>query len=217
MAAWEVELAQLEAVPPLDIAISPVSPWDRVQHILDVVVILMALPLWGPLLLCVLVAKRVIDGPAIFFGHARVGLNGRAFMLYKIRTTARDFQAQPQDWPDQDFPPRTRFGQWLRRCDLDELPQLWNVLKGEMSLVGPRPETPYHTARFMAVMPRYRERWQVRPGLTGMAQMRGLRGNTDVGERLEADLEFISARGGRLYAGILFRTVLLEMRRALGA
>jgi lipopolysaccharide/colanic/teichoic acid biosynthesis glycosyltransferase len=215
MATGQVELAHVEVVPLRDAPIGLVSRWDRIQRILDITVIVTTAPFWGPLLIVVLLAKRFIDGAPVFFQHPRVGLNGRTFMLYKIRTTAADFRARPQDWPDEGFPPRTRFGNWLRRCDLDELPQLWNVLRGEMSLVGPRPETPYHCARFIALMPRYGERWHVRPGLSGLAQLRGLRGNTDMGERCAADLEFVLERGWRLYTRILIGTLLLEARRAL--
>ena len=80
----------------------------------------------------------------------------------------------------RDFPPRTRLGGWLRRFDLDELPQLWNVLKGEMSLVGPRPEMPVHARDFSCRIPEFTERLAVRPGLTGLAQIRGWRGNTSI-------------------------------------
>jgi lipopolysaccharide/colanic/teichoic acid biosynthesis glycosyltransferase len=214
MASQEVELVQIQTV---SSRLSKRAFWDRMQHILDVIVIFITAPIWMPVLIAAMVAKRIIEGPTVLFEHMRVGLHGRTFTLYKIRTTVAQYQAHPEDWPDENYPPRTRFGTLLRRCDLDELPQLWNVLKGEMSLVGPRPETPYHTARFRVALPGYEERWLVRPGITGLAQLRRLRGNTDVSERLLADLEYISARGWRMYVSILFGTIWLEVRQALGA
>jgi len=214
MAPPEVGPVRSEIAAPLEATRRVPSGWDHLQHILDVALILTAAPVWTSLLVALMMAKRYFDGSPVFFHHVRVGRNGRTFRLHKIRTTASDFQARPQDWPDENYPPRTRFGNWLRRCDLDELPQLWNVLKGEMSLIGPRPETPYHFSRFAALMPRYGERSRVRPGLSGLAQLRGLRGNTDVDERLRADLQYIAVRGWRVYTSILFGTVWLEIRQA---
>ena len=101
----------------------------------------------------------------------------------------------------------------MQRFDFDELPQLWNVLRGDMSLVGPRPETPYHCANFASALPGYTQRLQVRPGLTGLAQARGWRGNTSIYERLISDLEYLSNRGFGMYAATLLRTVWLEAGR----
>jgi lipopolysaccharide/colanic/teichoic acid biosynthesis glycosyltransferase len=215
--APQTEFVRRNAVSPRKAPIGVLSRWDVAQHALDVAIIAGTAPIWGPVVALLLALKRLVDGPAVLFRHARVGLNGRNFILYKIRTTPAHFRSQPEDWPGEDFPPRTRFGRWLRRCDLDELPQLWNVLKGDMSLVGPRPETPYHSANFAARLPRYVERCRVRPGLTGLAQLRGLRGDTDVCQRLAADLEYVSGRGFRIYTLTLIRTLLLEMRQARGA
>ena len=181
------------------------------ERLLDTALVVAAAPLWVPLLALLVALKALIDGGPVLFGHDRLGRDGVPFVLFKIRTTPRDFKARPEDWPGEDFPPRTRFGQWLRRWDLDELPQLWNVLRGQMSLVGPRPETAFHSAKFAAEMPRFNDRMRVRPGMTGLAQVRGWRGDTNLYARLASDLEYLSQRGFRNWLWILARTIWIEM------
>lgn len=191
------------------------SGWDATQRGIDLVLVAVTCPFWVPILLLVVVLKLLIDGRPVLFDHERLGRDGRPFRLHKIRTTPRDFRPSPEDWSDEDFPPRTRFGRWQRRFDLDELPQLWNVIKGEMSLVGPRPEMPVHTETFRRRIPEYAERLAVRPGITGLAQVRGWRGNTCIHQRLLSDLEYLGRRGSGSYFEILARTVWVEARRAL--
>jgi lipopolysaccharide/colanic/teichoic acid biosynthesis glycosyltransferase len=183
------------------------SGWDATQRVLDVMLIVAASPLWVPLLLLAVVLKLAIDGRPILFHHVRLGLNGRPFVLHKIRTTPPGFQAQPEDWSDEHFPPRTSFGRWLRRLDLDELPQFWNVIRGEMSLVGPRPEMPAHARTFSCGVPDYAVRLAVRPGLSGLAQIRGWRGNTCIHQPVLSDLEYLEKRGPANYFTILLKTL----------
>jgi putative colanic acid biosynthesis UDP-glucose lipid carrier transferase len=182
--------------------------WDAVQRVCDVALVALTLPVWGPLLLGAVAIKILLDGAPVLFSHVRVGLDGQPFVLYKIRTTPVDFQPTPADWSNEDYPPRTRCGALLRRFDIDELPQLWNVIKGEMSLVGPRPEMALHVKRFSGWLPEYRQRLMVRPGLTGLAQVRGWRGDTSIHRRLVSDLEYTSRRGARTYFMILVRTLI---------
>lgn len=191
--------------------------WDTVQRALDVALVAITLPLWVSVIFLIAAVKLVIDGRPLWFRHVRLGRDGGRFTLYKIRTTPADFEPGPRDWSDEEFPPRTRFGNWLRRFDLDELPQLWNVLKGEMSLVGPRPEMPAHAEVFSCRFPQYTRRLGVRPGLTGLAQVRGWRGDTSIQQRLHSDLEYIGRRGAGMYWSILARTVSMEARRGFGA
>ncbi len=191
--------------------------WDFVQRVCDLAVIALTLPFWGPLLLGAVALKYLFDGGPVFFRHVRLGLGGQPFVLYKIQTTPVDFQPSPADWSNQDYPPRTRYGALLRRFDIDELPQLWNVIKGEMSLVGPRPEMPLHVKRFCGWLPEYRQRLSVRPGLTGLAQVRGWRGDTSIHQRLLSDLEYAGRRGAGMYFAILARTVSVELRLISGS
>jgi lipopolysaccharide/colanic/teichoic acid biosynthesis glycosyltransferase len=212
MAGHTTSLASLATCPQRQHA---PSAWDGTQRLLDVILIVAASPVWVPLLLLVMAVKLVMDGRPVLFHHVRLGLNGEPFVLHKIHTTPPDFRPQPDDWSDEEFPPRTRLGRWLRRFDLDELPQLWNVIRGEMSLVGPRPEMPAHTRSFSCRIPEYRERLSVRPGLTGLAQVRGWRGNTSIRQRLHSDLEYLESRGSSNYCRILLATVRVEARRML--
>ena len=188
-------------------------PSDRSQRCLDALLVGGTAPLWLPVLALLLLAKWVMDGGPVLFHQVRIGRGGEPFVLHKIRTTPPAYKPNSWDWPDESYPPRTAFGKWLRRVDLDELPQLWNVLKGEMSLVGPRPETPFHSRIFLRRYPVYSWRWQVRPGLTGLAQVRGWRGNTSMEQRLACDLEFVSGRSLLFYAKILAGTLVSECRR----
>jgi len=194
---------------------APRPAWDSIQRVLDVILIVAASPVWVPLLLLAVALKLMIDGRPVLFHHVRLGLNGRPFVLHKIRTTPRNFQCRPDDWSDDDYPPRTRLGRWLRRFDLDELPQFWNVIRGEMSLVGPRPEMPAHARTFSYGMPEYAERLAVRPGLTGLAQVRGWRGDTCIRQRVTSDLEYLESRGLASYAQILIKTIGVEWRRTI--
>lgn len=159
----------------------------------------------APLMLAVAALVRVNLGPGVIFAQTRVGLGGRPFLLYKFRTLRAD--ASPD--PDRDWwvEPPNRLMAFLRDSGLDELPQLFNVLRGEMSLVGPRPERPHFAARFQAGLSFYEDRHLVRPGITGWAQIHGLRGDTSIARRLEYDLHYVRNRSLGLDLRILARTV----------
>lgn len=144
-----------------------------------------------PMLVVALAVRLTSAGPAIYT-QERVGRGGRRFMLFKFRTMRADAEAGTGPvWAQEHDPRRTGFGAFLRRWSIDELPQLVNVLKGEMSLVGPRPERPYFVAQFSQQLPDYMGRHGVLPGLTGWAQLNGLRGNTSISDRLDFDLYYI--------------------------
>ena len=134
-----------------------------------------------------------IDNPGkIIFAQERIGLNGEIFYMYKFRTMRSNTPAylataQLKD-PDRYL---TRLGRILRKCSIDELPQFVNVIRGDMSLIGPRPEVPFHVSHFKEEVPLYLLRQQVRPGITGWAQVNGLRGDTSIEERVKYDLWYI--------------------------
>jgi len=145
-------------------------------------------PLWALLALLIRVGS---PGP-ILYRQERVGLGGRLFTLYKFRSMVRDAEEDTGPvFATADDTRRTAIGRWMRRYSLDEVPQLINILRGEMSLVGPRPERPFFVERFGAEIPRYLERHQVRPGVTGWAQLNDLRGDTSIGDRTIYDLYYI--------------------------
>jgi len=144
-----------------------------------------------PMLIVGLLIRLTSPGAALYT-QERVGLGGRRFKLLKFRTMRADAEAKTGPvWAQEHDPRRTRFGAFLRRWSIDELPQLINVVRGEMSLVGPRPERPYFVAKFSQEMPSYMQRHSVLPGLTGWAQLNGLRGNTSISMRLDFDLYYI--------------------------
>ncbi len=134
--------------------------------------------------------RRESPGP-VFYRQRRVGVDGREFEIVKFRTMHVNAEPNGAVWGDRLDKRCTRFGRILRRWDLDELPQLWNVLRGEMSLVGPRPERPEFVREFKERYPRYMARLRVRAGLTGWAQVHGLRGNTPIDQRIQYDLYYI--------------------------
>ena len=139
----------------------------------------------------VLMVKLRSPGP-IFFKQERMGLDGKFFIMYKFRTMAVDAESQTGPVMSQKNDPRISLGgRFLRKFYIDEWPQFWNVLKGEMSLVGPRPERPFFVYYFKEQIPQYMLRHKVRSGITGWAQVNGWRGNTSIEKRIEHDLYYI--------------------------
>ena len=137
-----------------------------------------------------------------------MGLHNRNFMMYKFRSMdVQPPEEEKKAWTIKDDPRVTNFGKFMRRTSIDELPQLFNVLRGEMSLVGPRPERPFFVEKFREEIPRYMIKHQVRPGLTGWAQVNGYRGNTSIRKRIEYDLYYIENWTIGLDIKILFLTV----------
>jgi lipopolysaccharide/colanic/teichoic acid biosynthesis glycosyltransferase len=141
--------------------------------------------------LIALLVKASSPGPVIL-SQERIGMGGRPFRMHKFRSMRTDAEARSGPvWAARDDPRRTGVGRVLRRISFDELPQLWNILVGEMSLVGPRAERPRFVREFTSRLPRYDDRHRVRPGLAGWAQANDLRGQTPVEERLIYDLYYI--------------------------
>lgn len=181
---------------------------------LDLFLALVLLVVLGPLILILMsLVKLTSQGPALY-RQIRVGLDGRLYTIVKIRTMHQDCErlSGPQ-WSRAGDPRITRLGNFLRRCHLDELPQLWNVLRGEMSLVGPRPERPVFVDQLEKQIPSYLDRLQVRPGITGLAQVQ-LPADSDldgVRRKLAYDLCYIRRMGPwldlRLLVGTIFKAV----------
>ena len=182
--------------------------WNRIaKRAEDVLGAVVALALAGPvILLAAALVRRTSPGPA-FFRQQRCGESGRPFTLFKLRTMIDNAEAETGPvWTAPDDPRRTRIGAFLRRWNVDELPQLWNVLHGEMSLVGPRPERPEFVEQFKEHIGRYMWRHVSKPGITGWAQVNGLRGQTDLRERIRYDLWYLENWSLSLDFKILART-----------
>ena len=143
------------------------------------------------MLLSAILVKCSSPGPVIF-RQERVGLHNKSFYMYKFRSMAMQTAAEEKKgWTVRNDPRVTGIGKILRRTSIDELPQLFNILKGDMSLVGPRPERPQFVEKFKEEIPRYMVKHQVRPGLTGWAQVNGLRGDSSIKKRIEYDIYYI--------------------------
>jgi len=160
-----------------------------------------------PALVIAEIVRRSSPGPA-FYTQERMGLDGRAFTVYKFRTMTVDAEgASGPVWAREDDPRATRIGRWLRRYDIDELPQFWNAFKGDMSIVGPRPERPFFVEQFKHRIPQYMLRHKVKAGITGWAQVNGWRGNTSLEKRIEFDLYYIENWSLKLDFKIMWLTL----------
>ncbi len=190
----QVEVTNLDGVPLIGLRSLPLhSAWNRfTKRVVDLAGAAFGLILTAPILLiCAVVVKLTSRGP-VFFKQDRLGENGKHFQLYKLRTMPVDAEKESGPvLPKRDDPRATPVGRFLRRFSLDELPQLWNVLRGDMSLVGPRPERPIFVAQFKESIPRYMSRHQVKSGLTGWAQVNGLRGDTSIRMRVKYDMYYL--------------------------
>ena len=184
----------------MDIPLIGIEPWpleafwNRVlKRLEDIAGALVGLALSAPIILIAApLIKRSSPGP-VFYRQTRCGMAGHPFTLYKLRTMPVDAESKTGPvWTTEDDPRRTRIGEFLRKCNLDELPQFWNVLKGDMSLVGPRPERPHFVEQFKENVGHYMTRHVFKPGMTGWAQVNGLRGNTSIEDRVQHALYYLA-------------------------
>ncbi len=208
-ATLNASLEDVDGTPVINLSQVPLQGWNSlVKRGMDVALTLVAmaclLPLLPPIALIIWFEDR---GP-IFYRQERMGLDGKSFMILKFRSMRVNAESSTGPvWAVKDDPRRTRIGRFLRRWSLDELPQLWNVLKGEMSLIGPRPERPAFVQEFKHKIPQYMVRHRVKSGITGWAQVHGWRGNTSVKKRIQYDLYYIENWSLKLDMKILWMTV----------
>lgn len=179
-----------------------------IKRIFDIVGSILLIILFSiPMLIVAILVKTTSKGPLIF-KQERVGLHNKPFKMYKFRSMAiQDSSKEKQAWTVQNDPRVTPVGRFIRKTSLDELPQFFNVLKGDMSLVGPRPERPFFVEKFKEEIPRYMIKHQVRPGITGWAQVNGYRGDTSIRLRIDCDLYYIENWTFGLDIKILFLTI----------
>jgi exopolysaccharide biosynthesis polyprenyl glycosylphosphotransferase len=209
---WGIPLTRLRRAPYRTIS------WS-LKRAFDAVVALLALVLLSPILAVCALAVRLEGGRGVIFKQQRVGLDGRRFTILKFRSLEPSSARESRlNWNISDDPRVGPLGKLLRLTSLDELPQLWNVLRGDMSLVGPRPERPFFVHEFTERFPRYMARHRVPAGMTGWAQINGLRGDTDISDRarfdnyyienwsLWEDVKIILRTAGQVF-GVVIRTV----------
>jgi Undecaprenyl-phosphate glucose phosphotransferase len=208
--ALRARLENLDGVPIISLNDVPLRGFNSLlKRTIDVAISGAALLVLGiPLLIIAAVIRRTSPGP-VFYTQQRMGLDGSAFEVYKFRSMYEGAEDSTGPvWAREDDPRCTAIGRWLRRFDLDELPQLWNVLRGDMSIVGPRPERPYFVEQFKHRIPQYMLRHKVKAGITGWAQVNGWRGNTSLEKRIEYDLYYIENWSVGLDLKIMWLTVL---------
>jgi len=205
-----VQVRELEGIPFLLVKGMPFTAWGRIlKRTFDVTVASLALLVLSPLMALIALAIRWESRGGVLFAQRRVGLDGREFTMLKFRS----MRAGSERFDDgaglgiRNDPRRTRVGAFLRRTSLDELPQLLNVIAGDMSLVGPRPERTHFVEEFRRVVPKYLDRHRVKTGVTGWAQVNGLRGDTSIEERIKYDLYYIENWSLAFDVRILLRTL----------
>ena len=183
--------------------------WSRFfKRMEDIVGAALGLVISAPVLLGAAIAVKLSSPGPVFYRQERCGLGGRGFALYKFRTMRTDAEADSGPvWATENDPRRTSAGAVLRSFNIDELPQLWNVLKGDMSLVGPRPERPHFVEQFKTGIGKYMLRHISKPGITGWAQVNGLRGNTSIEDRIKYDLYYLENWSVAFDFKILIRTI----------
>ncbi len=214
-ATLKAQFEDLDGTPVINLSQVPLRGWSTlVKRVMDISIAAAALagvlPLFPILALLIWLEDR---GP-IFYRQERMGLDGRPFWIWKLRSMRVDAEASTGPvWAVRDDPRRTRLGSFLRRWSLDELPQLWNVLRGDMSIVGPRPERPAFVKEFKGKLPQYMLRHRVKSGITGWAQVHGWRGDTSVRKRLQYDLYYIENWSLGLDLKILWLTLRQGLRQ----
>ncbi len=199
----------LDGLPMISLREGPLMGWAAVQkRIFDLSVSLAFITLTSPLLLLVAAGVFFTSGHPVFYRQKRMGLDGKVFNMLKFRTMKMGAERSSGPvWAKEEDPRRTGLGSFLRRTSLDELPQLWNVLRGDMSLVGPRPERPFFIEQFRGEIPGYMLRHKIKAGVTGWAQVHGWRGNTSIHERVEHDIHYIQNWSLSLDVRILVMTL----------
>ncbi len=180
--------------------------YEYTKRVFDVVLSSIGLIVAIPLMVIIGIAIKLDTKGPIFYCQERVGKNGKVYTLYKLRSMHENAEENGAQWAEEDDPRVTKVGRFIRKTRLDELPQLFNVLKGDMSLVGPRPERPVFTYQFNEQIPGFINRLQVKPGLTGWAQVNGGYELTPA-EKLEYDLYYIENRSIWLDIKIILKTI----------
>jgi Undecaprenyl-phosphate glucose phosphotransferase len=213
--ALKARLEDLDGLPIISVNDVPLRGLNNVvKRLVDIFVSTIVLIFFAPFgLLLAWLVKRSSPGP-VFYRQERMGLDGKPFTVYKFRSMPIDAEDLTGPiWAPPRDPRVTPIGRWLRQHDLDELPQFWNVFKGEMSIVGPRPERPFFVEQFKHRIPQYMLRHKVKAGITGWAQVNGWRGNTSLEKRIEFDLYYIENWSLTLDLKIMWLTMLRGLHR----
>ena len=200
---------ELDGLPIINLRESPLYGWNGViKRLFDIIGSFIAIMVFSPLMLFIIIVMKFTSPGPIFYKQKRMSLDGRSFDILKFRSMRVNTEEETGAvWTKENDPRRTRLGVFLRRTSLDELPQFFSVLRGEMSLVGPRPERPVLVEQFRQHIPRYMLRHKIKAGMTGWAQVHGWRGNTSLEKRIEYDLYYIENWSLWLDLKIILKTI----------
>jgi exopolysaccharide biosynthesis polyprenyl glycosylphosphotransferase len=212
------ELHDLDGIPLIGLKPFPLDPWGRVvKRAMDIVLSGLFLAAFSPLMALIALLIRLDSPGDILYRQERMGRDGRRFTMYKFRSLEEDAEKEGPVWgKGTDDPRSTVVGRVLRKTGLDEVPQMYNVLRGEMSLIGPRPERPCFVDQFAGAVPGYLDRHRVKSGVTGWAQVNGFRGDTSIETRTEYDIYYVENWSVSLDLRIMLMTVRYLLREALG-
>lgn len=205
------KIEEFDGIPLLNVRNIPLDdPFNRFfKRVLDVFVSTVAIMLAGPVMICIAIGIKLTSPGPVLFRQERVGLNNQPFDMLKFRSMHIDNDTvAATTWTTAQDPRKTKLGSFLRKTSLDELPQFFNVLFGSMSVVGPRPERPFFVEQFKQSIPKYMVKHQVKPGITGWAQVKGWRGDTSIEKRIECDLYYIENWDPILDLKIMVLTIL---------
>ena len=211
----QARTSQLYGVPLIDVMPQLMPEWEKkLKRLIDIIVSLVILIITLPVTIITALAIKIDSDGNIFFKQERCGINGKIFKIYKFRSMKKDAEKTTGPvWSQKDDPRITRIGKFIRRVRIDEIPQMINVLNGEMSIIGPRPERPYFVEKLSQQIPYYKRRLKVRPGITGWAQVKHKYDETieDVKIKLRYDLFYIENMSLRMDFKILFRTIFVVL------
>ncbi|WP_296807352.1 undecaprenyl-phosphate glucose phosphotransferase [uncultured Methanobrevibacter sp.] len=200
----------IEDIPIINIRYVPLDDaFNRfIKNLSDFIIAVIAIIITSPIMIITAIAIKLTSPGPIIFKQERIGFHGKPFEMYKFRSMkVQNPDDEKSGWTTKDDPRKTRIGDFIRKTSIDELPQFFNVLKGDMSVVGPRPERPYFVDEFRKEIPKYMVKHQVRPGITGWAQIHGCRGDTSIKKRIEYDIEYVENWHIGLDLGIMIKTV----------
>ncbi|MEK9156091.1 MAG: undecaprenyl-phosphate glucose phosphotransferase [Patescibacteria group bacterium] len=208
---------RIGTLPVMELMPIPLDGWGRIaKRTFDIIFSLVALIITSPLMLMIAILEKITSRGPIIYSHQRVGRDGRIFMLYKFRSMYQDAEKSGRFWTASNDDRITPLGSFLRKTNLDEIPQFYNVLHGDMSLVGPRPEQPRFVERFQREIPEYFRRHRVKSGLTGWAQVNGYKGDTSIKERVRFDIYYIENWSLWFDFVVLVKTAKLMVVEVLG-
>ena len=201
------QIEEVGSLPVINVHSTPLDNYANafLKRAIDIVGSLILIVLTSPIMLIAAIGVKLSSPGPVIFKQVRVGKMGKKFMMLKFRSMRMNSMSN-RTWTTDTDSRKTKFGNFIRKTAIDELPQLFNVLAGEMSLIGPRPEIPVFVEQFKEVIPLYMVKHYVKPGMTGLAQVKGLRGDTSVEERIHADIEYIENWSIWLDIYILLRT-----------